>query len=180
MHAHTGTHVLAYSCKQACHSTHVSPSPLNASTRPPAARAQGRGFHPEAPDEPQALASEASRDCTLWRGFSTTPAAGLANTRLVLPSHDTLAMGVTLPRVREVHVFVHMCPCVFCVCVSVCEHICMCVCMCACVVRCASLFEAIMLLLLLLLPLRQVTQIWCWACACKRICAQEFVLVRVG
>jgi len=59
---------------------------------------QGRGFHPAFPDEPPTLPSESARDWSLWEGFGCTPAAGLANTRLVLPSQDTLAMGVTLPQ----------------------------------------------------------------------------------
>jgi hypothetical protein len=60
---------------------------------------QGRGFHPDEPGTPAPLRAEGERDWAQWVGFSDAPASGLSGARLVLPSQDSVPLGVGLPRV---------------------------------------------------------------------------------
>eukprot|EP00798_Chlamydomonas_sp_ICE-L_P020949 gene20949-27801_t len=56
---------------------------------------QGRGFHPDTPLEPVALAGEGERDWARWTGFGGEPKTGLS-TRLAIASHDMLSLGTSL------------------------------------------------------------------------------------
>jgi hypothetical protein len=62
---------------------------------------QGRGFHPDDPLTPPPLPSEGDRDWARWPGFSAFPCSGLGGCRLVVPSQDSLPLGVTTPRVSQ-------------------------------------------------------------------------------
>ncbi len=59
---------------------------------------QGRGYHPADPERHASpLPSEGDRELASWAGYAASPSQLLAAHRLVLPSHDTLALGTTLP-----------------------------------------------------------------------------------